>query len=108
MAEKNELIVDVKGTEKESTNEVELVGLRLFSLNRYQDCNSTRVCSCWDQWSTWGPEVLKTHLSVCFTQVNCVVWQVKFRVTSVICQMDLRGLGCARYLVLDECRIKEI
>jgi hypothetical protein len=40
-AEKNELIVDVKGTEKEGTNEVELVGLRLFSLNRYQSCNST-------------------------------------------------------------------
>jgi len=39
-AEKNELIVDVKGTEKEGTNEVEL-GMRLFSLNRYQDCNST-------------------------------------------------------------------
>jgi len=40
-AEKNELTVDVKGTEKEGTNEVELVGLQLFSLNRYQDCNST-------------------------------------------------------------------
>jgi hypothetical protein len=40
-AEKNELIVDVKGTEKKSKNEVELVGLRLFSQNRYQDCNST-------------------------------------------------------------------
>jgi hypothetical protein len=39
-AEKNELIVDVKGTEKEGTNEVEMVGLRLLSLNRYQDCNN--------------------------------------------------------------------
>jgi hypothetical protein len=40
-AEKNELIVDVKGIEKEGTNEVDLVGLRLSSLNRYKDCNST-------------------------------------------------------------------
>jgi hypothetical protein len=40
-AEKNELIVDVKGIEKEGTNEVELVGLQLLSLNRYQDCNNT-------------------------------------------------------------------
>ena len=40
-AEKNELTVDVKGTEEDGTNEVELVGLRLFSLNRYQDCNIT-------------------------------------------------------------------
>jgi hypothetical protein len=40
-AEKNELVVEVKDTEKEGTNEVELVGLQLFSLNRYQDCNST-------------------------------------------------------------------
>jgi hypothetical protein len=30
----NELIVDVKGAEKEGTNDVEMVGLRPFSLNR--------------------------------------------------------------------------
>jgi hypothetical protein len=40
--------------------------------------------------------MLKTHLSVCLRQVNCAVWQVKFRFTSVICQIDVRGLGCAR------------
>jgi hypothetical protein len=39
-ADKNELIVDMKGTEKECTNDLELVGLRLFSLKRYQDYNS--------------------------------------------------------------------
>jgi hypothetical protein len=71
---------------------VELVGLQLLSLNRYQDCNNTWVCSCWDQWSTWGPEMLKTYLSASLRQVNCAVWQVKFRVTSVICQMDLKGI----------------
>jgi hypothetical protein len=75
---------------------VELVGLQLLSMNRYQDCNNTWVCSCWDQWSTCGPEMLKTHLSASLRQVNCAVWQVKFKVTSVICQMDVRGLGCTR------------
>jgi len=40
-AGKNELIVDVKGTEKEGTNEVEMVGLRPFPLNRYHACNIT-------------------------------------------------------------------
>jgi hypothetical protein len=40
--------------------------------------------------------MLKMHLSACLRQVNCAVWQVKFRVTSVICQMDIGGLGCAR------------
>jgi len=37
----NELIVDVKGAEKEGTNDVEMVGLRPFSLNRYHASNIT-------------------------------------------------------------------
>jgi hypothetical protein len=40
-AEKNELNKDMKGTEKKAANEVELVGLQVFSLNRYQHYNST-------------------------------------------------------------------
>ena len=40
--------------------------------------------------------MLKTHLSACLRQGNFAVWQVKFRVTSVIYQMDVRGLKCAK------------
>jgi len=36
--------------------------------------------------------MLKTYLSASLRQVNCAVWQVKFRVTNVICQMDLKGI----------------
>jgi hypothetical protein len=41
----NELILDMKGTEKGAVKEVKVgniqVGLQLFSVNRYQDNNNT-------------------------------------------------------------------
>jgi hypothetical protein len=43
--ENSELILDMKGTEKGAVNEVKVgniqVGLQLFSVNRYQDYDST-------------------------------------------------------------------
>jgi hypothetical protein len=39
-SKKEELTVDMKGTEEEAANEMGLVGLQLFSLDRYQDCSS--------------------------------------------------------------------
>jgi hypothetical protein len=40
-AEKNELTKDMKGTAKEAANEVQFVGLQVFSLNRYHYYKST-------------------------------------------------------------------